>query len=157
MSASAIGSDAVWDEITLKKKVEPDLAADLENNGAYVSPEILGVKVEGGIKVRFAFNDPGRNANYEQTAQAQLTALDADKNGYLEKKEFPENAAGPSVSFADIDADKDEKLYPKELAAYLEKQQALMVRMVERKVRSRAQQLYETRGQGEGQEQVVGH
>jgi hypothetical protein len=32
------------------------------------------------------------------------------------------------------------------------KQRALMVRMVERKVRSRAQQLYETRGQEEGQE-----
>ncbi len=32
------------------------------------------------------------------------------------------------------------------------KQQALMVRMVERKVRSRAQQIYETRGQSEGQE-----
>jgi hypothetical protein len=30
------------------------------------------------------------------------------------------------------------------------KQQALMVHMVERKVRSRAQQLYESRGQGEG-------
>jgi len=32
------------------------------------------------------------------------------------------------------------------------KQQALMVRMVERKVRSRAQQIYETRGQTEGQD-----
>ena len=32
------------------------------------------------------------------------------------------------------------------------KQQALMVQMVERKVRSRAQQLYESRGQAEGQE-----
>lgn len=32
------------------------------------------------------------------------------------------------------------------------KQQALMLRMVERKVRSRAQQLYETRGQTDGQE-----
>jgi len=32
------------------------------------------------------------------------------------------------------------------------KQQALMMQMVERKVRSRAQQLYETRGQEEGQE-----
>jgi hypothetical protein len=32
------------------------------------------------------------------------------------------------------------------------KQQALMVRMVERKVRSRAQQLYESRGQREGQD-----
>jgi len=32
------------------------------------------------------------------------------------------------------------------------KQQALMVQLVERKVRSRAKQLYETRGKGEGQE-----
>lgn len=32
------------------------------------------------------------------------------------------------------------------------KQQALMVQMLERKVRSRAQQLYESRGQAEGQE-----
>jgi hypothetical protein len=32
------------------------------------------------------------------------------------------------------------------------KQQALMIRMVERKVRSRAQQLYEDRGQAEGQD-----
>ncbi len=31
------------------------------------------------------------------------------------------------------------------------KQQAMMVQLVERKVRSRAKQLYETRGQGEGQ------
>jgi hypothetical protein len=32
------------------------------------------------------------------------------------------------------------------------KQQALMVQLVERKVRNRAQQLYETRGQAEGQD-----
>jgi Protein of unknown function (DUF2934) len=32
------------------------------------------------------------------------------------------------------------------------KQQALMVRMVERRVRSRAQQLYESRGQSQGQD-----
>ena len=32
------------------------------------------------------------------------------------------------------------------------KQQALMMQMVERKVRSRAQQLYERRGQAEGQD-----
>jgi DUF2934 family protein len=32
------------------------------------------------------------------------------------------------------------------------KQQSLMMQMVERKVRSRAQQIYETRGQEEGQD-----
>ena len=39
-----------------------------------------------------------------------------------------------------------------DLEALRKKQQALMVQMVERKVRSRAQQLYETRGQADGQE-----
>ena len=39
-----------------------------------------------------------------------------------------------------------------DLATLRKKQQALMVQMVERKVRSRAQQLYETRGQAEGQD-----
>ena len=33
-----------------------------------------------------------------------------------------------------------------------QKQQALMVRMVERKVRTRAQELYEARGEGEGRD-----
>jgi hypothetical protein len=39
-----------------------------------------------------------------------------------------------------------------DIATRRQKQQALMVQLVERKVRSRAQQLYENRGQGEGQD-----
>jgi hypothetical protein len=39
-----------------------------------------------------------------------------------------------------------------DLETLRKKQQALMVQMVERKVRSRAQELYETRGQAEGKE-----
>ena len=54
-------SDATWDVITLSKKVEPDLAADLEKNGAYVHPDILKVRVEDGAKVRFATR-PGADA-----------------------------------------------------------------------------------------------
>jgi seryl-tRNA synthetase len=54
-------TEPTWDEITLAKKVEPDLAADLEKNGAYVSPEILKVVVEGGAKVRFSMK-PGADA-----------------------------------------------------------------------------------------------
>lgn len=38
-----------------------------------------------------------------------------------------------------------------EIETLRKKQQALMVQLVERKVRSRAKQLYETRGQEEGQ------
>jgi len=39
-----------------------------------------------------------------------------------------------------------------DIEKHRQKQQKLMVRMVERKVRSRAQQLYEARGQAEGQD-----
>jgi len=39
-----------------------------------------------------------------------------------------------------------------DIEARRKKQKALMLKMVERKVRSRAQQIYETRGQTEGQE-----
>jgi len=39
-----------------------------------------------------------------------------------------------------------------DIEKHRKKQQKLMAQMVERKVRSRAQQLYETRGQAEGQD-----
>ena len=45
-------SAPTWHSVDLKKQVDGDLAADIEKQGAYVSPEILKVKVEGG-KVRF--------------------------------------------------------------------------------------------------------
>ncbi len=51
-------TEPTWDEFALAKKVEPDLAADVEKNGAYVSPEILKVQVVDGAKVRFAMK-PG--------------------------------------------------------------------------------------------------
>ena len=52
---------AEWGVIALAKKVEPDLAADLEKNGAYVSPEILKVRVEDGLKVHYS-TQPGADA-----------------------------------------------------------------------------------------------
>ncbi len=45
-------SGPTWEAVDLKKQVDGDLAADIEKQGAYVSPEILRVKVEGG-QVRF--------------------------------------------------------------------------------------------------------
>jgi hypothetical protein len=83
-----------------------------------------------GVKLRFVFSDPGREANYEQAAQAQLAAYDADKNGYLEKSELPEDQPAGQAAFDDIDTDKDKKLYPKEIAAYAEKQQAPLLKQV---------------------------
>src|SRR5690348_4576996 len=43
--------------ITLSKKVEPDLAADIEKNGAYVHPDVLRVKVKDGAEVVFETRD----------------------------------------------------------------------------------------------------
>jgi hypothetical protein len=45
-----------------------------------------------------------------------------------------------------------EESYTVDIETRRKKQQALMVQLVERKVRSRAKQLYETRGQEDGQE-----
>src|SRR5580704_17923325 len=46
---------------------------------------------------------------------------------------------------------KIEELIALDIETRRKKQQAMMVQLVERKVRSRAKQLYETRGQEEGQ------
>jgi Protein of unknown function (DUF2934) len=45
-----------------------------------------------------------------------------------------------------------EESYTVDIETRRKKQQALMVQLVERKVRSRAKQLYETRGEEDGQE-----
>jgi hypothetical protein len=51
-------------------------------------------------------------------------ALDADKNGYLEEKEVPANAAGQLGPFAAVDGDENGKVYPDEIIMYLKQQQA---------------------------------
>ena len=42
-----------WESFDLKKPIESDLAADIEKQGAFVSPHILRVKVEEGKTVRY--------------------------------------------------------------------------------------------------------
>ena len=82
-----------------------------------------------GVKLRFFSNDPAP-PDYAEVAKAQIMALDADSNGYLEEKEFPEAAEGAGQAFADIDGDKDGKVFPAEIVAYAEKQQAPLLRRV---------------------------
>jgi hypothetical protein len=81
-----------------------------------------------GAKLRLFVRDPA--ADYREVAKAQLAALDADSNGYLEKEELPENAFAQGGSFDEIDADKNGKLYPDEIAAFAERQQAEQLRQV---------------------------
>jgi seryl-tRNA synthetase len=51
-------STTTWESISLKKQVDGDLAADIEKQGAYVSPYVTKVKVEDGL-VRFEVNAGG--------------------------------------------------------------------------------------------------
>ena len=107
---------------------------ELSSEIAGLNPRIArgerGVTLElSGIKVRFFSNDPGA-ADYQQLAAAQLAALDANSDGYLEESELPEGNPDMEFSFANLDTSGDGKVYPDELAAYIERQQAAQLKQV---------------------------
>ena len=60
-------------------------------------------------------------ANYKQTAKRYMTRYDANGNGYIEKKEMPN---GLIAQFDLWDADKNGKVYPKEIADTYKRQRA---------------------------------
>jgi seryl-tRNA synthetase len=61
-----------WESIALKKQVEGDLAADIEKQGAYVSPEVLQVKVEDG------------SVRYQVKSGANLSDVKAKMDRYVD-------------------------------------------------------------------------
>ena len=61
----------------------------------------------------------GERSDPEQSVRPLFMALDADANGYLEKPEVPDNVLF-GATFADLDTDKDDKLYPEEVVGYLQ-------------------------------------
>lgn len=77
-----------------------------------------------GTTITFFLNDTIAAADFEAQAQQALMALDGDKNGYLESKEVPENAAPQLGRFEAVDTDEDDKVYPGEIVAFLKQQQA---------------------------------
>ena len=77
-----------------------------------------------GTTITFYLNDTIAAADFEAQAQQALMALDGDKNGYLESKEVPENAAPQLGRFEAVDTDEDGKVYSGEIVAYLQQQQA---------------------------------
>jgi hypothetical protein len=62
--------------------------------------------------------------DYTAQAEAQITQIDKDKNGYLEESEAGEQIQQFGGTFEAVDTDGDGKLYPAEYADYLERQQA---------------------------------
>ncbi|MGE0607751.1 MAG: hypothetical protein AB7O62_11725 [Pirellulales bacterium] len=80
------------------------------------------VALEGnGLRLRFDVRDLSKSQNHQAVVDAQLAALDANKDGYLEKSEMPDEAAG-GEQFDAADADGDGKLYPQEMLAYARQQ-----------------------------------
>lgn len=89
------------------------------------SPEELVVRSSGGallklpgLWLRFQFADRLPAGNQPPSADEQLANLDADKNGYLEKKELEEKSPNLAAMFDDWDANGDGMVYAREIAAY---------------------------------------
>lgn len=71
----------------------------------------------GGLWLRFQFIDRLPLGNQAPSADEQLANLDADKNGYLEKKELEEKSPNLAAMFDEWDANGDGMVYAREIAA----------------------------------------
>ena len=92
--------------------------------------------------ITFYLNDTVAGGDFAAQAQQALTALDGDKNGYLEKTEVPENAAPQLGQFEAVDADGNEKVYLDEIVAFLQQQQAGLRAQVHAKASDRQDALF---------------
>jgi len=71
-----------------------------------------------GVRMRFEFVDRFQGAGGGPSPEEQLAALDADKNGYLEKKEVEDKSPGMAAMFDDWDANGDGMVYAREIASF---------------------------------------
>jgi Ca2+-binding EF-hand superfamily protein len=71
-----------------------------------------------------------------------LESLDADKNGYLEAKEVPEQAQAQLARIEAVDTDEDGKVYTGEIVAFLAQQQAALRAQVHAKAGDRDDPLF---------------
>lgn len=71
-----------------------------------------------GVRMRFEFADRMPAGGVGPSAEEQLAALDADNNGYLEKKELEEKSPGMAAMFDDWDANGDGMVYAREIESF---------------------------------------
>lgn len=81
---------------------------------------------DGGAHLQFGMAQisllsvpPAERSDPEQSIRPLFMALDADANGYLEKPEVPDTVMF-GATFADLDTDKNDKVYPEEIVGYLQ-------------------------------------
>lgn len=72
----------------------------------------------GTVQISLLAVPSGEWSDPEQSIRPLFMALDADANGYLEKTEVPDNVLF-GATFADLDTDKNDKVYPEEIVGYL--------------------------------------
>ena len=91
----------------------------------------------GGMTLTFYTNDTVAAADFEAQAKQALEMFDADKNGYLEAKEVPENAQAAFGRIEAVDTDEDGKVYPGEIVNFLSQQQAALRAQIHAKAEDR--------------------
>ena len=89
------------------------------------SGEVTTLRLPGMKLQLSAITSGGAQArNYDQVATQTLARMDTNKNGYIEKKELTGNFRRLLPQFQAWDADGDEKVYAKEIAAFYLRQLA---------------------------------
>lgn len=88
----------------------------------------------------FASRAAPQTINYEQQASAYLSRFDADKNGYLEKSELPENVFQQVAAW---DENEDGKIFAEEMTASLARQAAPLTSQVVANVASQGNSLFQ--------------
>jgi Ca2+-binding EF-hand superfamily protein len=119
--------------------VDPSLAdgeATVDEIGGRVTVPIAGTTLTVYL------NDMALGGSETARAEQLLAQFDADKNGYLEASEVPENAVQQFGAFEAVDADEDGKIYTPEIREYLVGQQAAQRAQIHAKVEDREDRLF---------------
>lgn len=120
-------------------KIADSLAASGQD--AIQEPNRLTIRF-GAMVLTIYTNDTVVAEDFEARAQQALTALDANKDGYLEKTEVPENMQAQLGQFEAVDANEDAKAYPGEIVAFLRQQQAAQRSQIHAKASDREDALF---------------
>ncbi len=109
--------------------------------GVFEQPGRLLVQL-GDMSLMLYAADQVGGADYEARAKQLLESLDADKNGYLESKEVPEQAQAQLARFEAVDTDEDGKVYTGEIVTFLTQQQGALRAQVHAKAGDRDDPLF---------------